>query len=75
MEQIWIQVKNKEKAKMLLELLKALDFVDLVKTSSEEDLDTKPSQEEAHDFHALAGLWEGRDINLESIRQQAWPRQ
>ena len=74
MEQILIQVKSKEKAKILLELLRALDFVDFVKASSTEETDTT-SQRESSDFFSLAGLWEGRDINLESIRQQAWPRQ
>jgi hypothetical protein len=74
MEQILIQVKNKEKAKILLELLGALDFVDFVKTSSTEETVTN-SQGEPSDFFSLAGLWEGRDITLESIRQQAWPRQ
>lgn len=60
---------------MLLELLKALDFVDLVKTSSEEELDSEPSQDKVTDFFSMAGLWENRDINLETVRQQAWPRQ
>ena len=29
----------------------------------------KPKQE---DFFAVAGIWENREINIESIRQQAW---
>ncbi len=75
MEQIVIQIENKEKAQLLLELLKALDFVDLVNIRSEEaELDVT-SQEESSDFFSLAGLWEGRDITLTSIRRQAWPRQ
>lgn len=76
MEQILIRVKNKEKAKMLLELLSALDFVDLVRTSSEGEAKMpEASQEAPTDFFSLAGLWEGRDVNLESIRQKAWPKQ
>jgi len=70
MEQFVIQVKNKEKAKILYELLASLDFVEFVRTVTKEN-----DAEEAEDFFALAGLWEGRDISLESIRQQAWPRQ
>ncbi len=76
MEQIIIQVKDKAKAKMLLELLVALDFVNSVKTSGTEEVEqglTGP--EESSDFFSLAGLWADRDINLESIRQKAWPRQ
>lgn len=30
-----------------------------------------PPQDE--DFFALAGLWEGRDIDLSQLREQAWP--
>ncbi|HEX9922673.1 MAG TPA: hypothetical protein VGD99_08415 [Anaerolineae bacterium] len=71
MEQILITVKDKEKAKVLLELLAALDFVDSVNASSSEEM----TEGESADFFALAGLWEGRDITLETIRQQAWPRQ
>ena len=32
--------------------------------------DTEPDD---HDFFALAGLWEGRDIELSSLRKKAWP--
>ena len=74
MEQIIIQIKNKEKANLLLELLRALDFVDLVKVSETTETEAAP-EEEISDFFSLAGLWEGRDITLSSIRQQAWPRQ
>jgi hypothetical protein len=71
MEQIVIQVRNKEKAKFLYELLRSLDFVDVI--SSEESKVTDTTSDE--DFFALAGIWEGRDIDLASIREQAWPRQ
>ena len=76
MEQIIINIKDKEKAKVLFELLKALDFVTSVKTSKTKDSEVgEADQEEMFDFFALAGLWQGRDITLESIRQNAWPRQ
>jgi hypothetical protein len=68
MEQILVYVKDKDKAKLLLELLMALDFVELVDTDSKREIETTP-QEEPVDFFSLAGLWEGRDISLESIRQ------
>jgi hypothetical protein len=76
MEQIVVQVKNKEKAKVLLELLAALDFVDSVRSSetAENEVGSPPS-EEVSDFFSLAGLWQDRDVTLETIRQKAWPRQ
>lgn len=75
MEQIVIQVRDKDKAKILLELLTALDFVDSVETSGSEEVDVGTSTpEEIPDFFSVAGLWQGRAISLESIRQKAWPR-
>lgn len=70
MEQIAVQVKDKEKAKMLLDLLKALDFVDSVSAISHENDETKETtQIEVSDFFSLAGLWEGRDISLAAVRR------
>lgn len=76
MEQIVVQVKDKEKAKVLLEILAALDFVDSVQaTEAEEIISDSKVPEKSSDFFSLAGLWQNRDITLESIRQKAWPRQ
>ncbi len=74
MERIVVQVRDKEKAKVLFELLTALDFVDSVKTSETEEIEADSTiREETLDFFSLAGLWQGREVTLESIRQKAWP--
>lgn len=72
MEQITIQVKNKQKAQALINFLKAMDFIEDVTAS---DLSTlKPKARiNNKEFFALAGLWAGRDVTLDSIRQKAWP--
>ena len=70
MEQITIHINNKEKADLLLQLLHSLDFIDVVKVEGH----TVTEEAEA-DFFALAGIWQGRDITQESLRQKAWPRQ
>ncbi|MBK8984609.1 MAG: hypothetical protein IPM39_00775 [Chloroflexi bacterium] len=70
MEQIIIQVKDKEKAQLLSELLRSLDFVSLVTTDFQENDSGKTEA----DFFALAGIWQGRNIDLDTIRQQAWPK-
>ena len=76
MEQIVVQVRNKEKAKVLFELLTALDFVDSVKTSATDEVEGEATdQKEPFDFFSLAGLWQDREVTLASIRQKAWPRQ
>jgi hypothetical protein len=72
MEQITIQIKNKRKAQALLDFLKAMDFIEDVTASGFAVPKPKSTAGET-DFFALKGLWAGRDISLESIRQKAWP--
>jgi hypothetical protein len=74
MEQIVVQVKDRYKAKMLIEILSALDFVNVVKTGEQEDEEGQTTlSEQSTDFFSFAGLWADRDISLQSIRQKAWP--
>jgi hypothetical protein len=70
MEQITIRVPNKEKARLLFDLLRSLDFVDVVETTDQSQIEGSDDE-----FFALAGLWKGRDITQDSLRQKAWPRQ
>lgn len=72
MEQITLRIKDKKKAQTLLDFLKSLDFIDSV---SEKDLSVEKTVNEngEKDFFSMAGLWAGRDITLQSIREQAWP--
>ena len=72
MEQITIQVKNKQKAQALIEFLKAMDFIEDVTASDLAAFKPKGMTSDK-DFFALAGLWAGRDVTLYSIRQKAWP--
>ncbi len=75
MEHIVVQVEDKAKAQMLREFLAALDFVHSIDTLQPEDaLADAAELEGADDFFALAGLWAGRDIQLDDLRRQAWPR-
>ena len=70
MDQIIIQVKNRKKARVLIDYLKTLDFVSSVNT----DMPIAELKEEEHDsdFFALAGIWKNRDITFESIHKNAW---
>jgi hypothetical protein len=70
-EQIVIQVQDKQKARLLSELLQSLDFVEMVTTDHQEN----SAAEIETDFFALAGIWEDRQIDLNTLRQNAWPRQ
>ena len=68
MQQLIIQVADKEKAEMLLKIISALDFVNSVEVVE----DNSNIADNQQDFFALAGMWENRNITTESIRQQAW---
>lgn len=72
MEQITIRVKDKKKAQTLLDYLKSLDFIESI---SEKDLsaEQRSSASGEIDFFSMAGFWAGRDVSLQSIREQAWP--
>lgn len=72
MEQITIKIKDQKKAKTLLDFLKSLDFIDSI-TEKEVSTVNAPSASGEKEFFALAGLWAGRDISVQSIREQAWP--
>ncbi|MCW9680581.1 hypothetical protein FJR41_007135 [Dolichospermum planctonicum UHCC 0167] len=68
MQQLIIQIADKEKAQMLLKIISALDFVNSVEVIED---NTNISDDE-QDFFSLAGIWENRNITTDSIRQEAW---
>jgi len=72
MEQIVIQVRDRKKARDLIQYLRSLDFIE--KISSVNYPATVPSSKRQNqDFFAMAGSWAGRDVSLETIRKKAWP--
>jgi hypothetical protein len=71
MEEITIRIRDRKKAQALIDFLKSLDYVE---TIVEKEFSDEPSTvNEENEFFAMAGLWEGRDISLKTIREQAWP--
>ena len=72
MEQIIIQIKDKKKARKLVDFLKTLDFIEKVSSADLSVTNSGTSQQDS-DFFALAGLWANRDVSLASIREKAWP--
>jgi hypothetical protein len=70
MEKITIRIKDRKKAQTLLDFLKSLDFIESV---VKKNVDAPASAASEQEFFALAGLWNGRDISLKTLREQAWP--
>lgn len=74
--QFTIKVKDGEKARALLDLLNSLESMDFIETVSAPVLPASKQSAKSRkaDFFALAGIWAGRKISLESIRREAWRR-
>ncbi|MFZ4555129.1 MAG: hypothetical protein ACOYN8_01960 [Pseudanabaena sp.] len=68
MNQLIVQIVDKNKAEMLSKFLTALDFVKSVEIQEQRETEINNDQ----DFFALAGLWKERTFTAETIRQQAW---
>ncbi|MEI6290139.1 MAG: hypothetical protein WCP19_06870 [Chloroflexota bacterium] len=73
MEQITIHLRDKKKAGALLKFLKTLDYIENIVMSDYPSTD-HAATDENDAFYDLAGIWKGRDISQDSLRQQAWPK-
>lgn len=69
MEVIRIKVRDSKNAAVLREFLKTLDYVESV---SVENADKQRQSANETAFFTLAGLWAGRNVTQESLRQKAW---
>lgn len=72
MERVIVEINDKTKAQLLVEMLSSMDFVQSVITVQKKSV--RKQTDTASDFFALAGIWADRDVNIDSIRSKAWPR-
>jgi len=76
MEEIVVQIKDKNKVQLLTDLLQALDFVSSVRVAHKKNgKRVGAKQKDPTDFFAFAGLWADRDVTITTLRNKAWPRQ
>ncbi|MBY0479479.1 MAG: hypothetical protein K2Q24_17660 [Chitinophagaceae bacterium] len=68
METIVINIRNKEKGKLLRSLLKDLPFVEVKETRK------KKSKVSNGSFFLSKGIWKDASISLAEIRKQAWQK-
>ena len=73
MAQFLIETHDEKKTKLLLQLLRQLDFVDSIKKIKQTNNQLTQASDNREDFFAMAGIWSERDISIDTIRQQAWP--
>ena len=68
MDQILINIKDKSKAHIVVGLLKELSFVEF------RELGKANRIGKTSDFRKLYGIWKGREVKLDDLRQKAWQR-
>ncbi|MBN3948475.1 MAG: DUF2281 domain-containing protein [Nostoc sp. NMS7] len=64
-----IQQLPPEQQKKVIEFVEFLEF-QADRQQQDKQPETPPQQDQ--DFFALAGIWEGKNITLDTIRKDAW---
>ncbi|WP_414546191.1 DUF2281 domain-containing protein [Nostoc sp. CCY0012] len=64
-----IQQLPPEQQKKVIEFVEFLEF-QADRQQQDQQPETPPQQDQ--DFFALAGIWEGKNITLDTIRKDAW---
>lgn len=64
---ITLDIKNESKKESFLNFLSTLDYIE-IKSQEEQK---KPSSKKDK-FNEFAGLWENKNIDLQTIREKAW---
>jgi hypothetical protein len=75
MPEITIRSNNNIAIQKLVDFLQLFDFQIIKKREvpvDDEDEDLPIDYAEEPDFMALAGIWKGRNITQEELRQKAW---
>ena len=72
MKQLTLNIAD-HKLQTFLNFIEDLSYVEIVETSSEETTSHSKSPSGVNDFMALAGMWEGQDIDAKKLRAKAWP--
>ncbi|HEX8330540.1 MAG TPA: hypothetical protein VF629_23620 [Hymenobacter sp.] len=72
-EQILLTVADQSKLDLVMELLSHFDLVRAERIRSLALVPQSPPDAES-DFWAMAGLWADRDVDAQTLRQQAWQR-
>ena len=64
---ITIDIKNESKKESFLNFLSTLDYIEIKSQEEEKQPNSKKDK-----FNEFAGLWENKNIDLQTIREKAW---
>jgi len=65
---ILIDIKDKSKENIVVSLLRELSFIEF------KELRKADKIRRTSDFRKLFGIWKGRKITIDDLRQKAWQR-
>ena len=68
MDKILINIKDKSKAHIVVDLLKELSFIEFREIGKANKI------EKVSDFRELYGIWKDREVTLDNLRQKSWQR-
>ena len=63
---ITLDIKNESKKESFLNFLSTLDYIEIKSQEEEKQPNSKKDK-----FNEFAGLWENKDINIQTIREKA----
>ena len=66
---VTLDIKNESLKENFLNFIKTLDYIEI---KNEIELQTPINQKDK--FKDFSGLWEDREITIESIREKSWKR-
>ena len=72
MTRLHINIKDSDRAIIVINLLKELPFVEFVEIK--ESKSVKSARKGNKSLEDLFGLWENREVSLINIRKKAWDR-
>jgi len=75
MKDIHVRINDDGKIPVVLKLLRELPFVEVEEESENGSEEEQNSQANFGDLADIFGIWEKRDVTLNSIREKAWKRQ
>ena len=64
---ITLDIKNESKKESFLNFLSTLDYIEIKSQEEEKQPNSKKDK-----FNECAGLWENKNIDLQTIREKAW---
>jgi hypothetical protein len=64
---ITLDIKNESKKESFLNFLSTLDYIEIKSQEEEKKPNSKKDK-----FNKFAGLWENKNIDLQTIREKAW---